>query len=172
MNDPTDPTRRALRLLALLQQRAAWPGETLAQRLGVSTRTLRRDIARLRELGYVVESEPGTDGGYALGHGTVVPPLLLDADEAVSVSVALAVGTASGTAGDPEATARALTKIDAALPTAVRERARGVREALHVRPFKAGPDAGVLTLALDAVRRRQWLRFGYTAATGQASQRW
>lgn len=168
----TDPTQRALRLLGLLQQRATWSGAELARRLGVTTRTVRRDVDRLRGLGYEVDSEPGADGGYALGHGTVVPPLLLDADEAVSVTVALAVGTASGTAGDPDAAARALTKLDAALPSAVRERARGVREALRVRSFEPGPDAGVLTLALEAVRRRQRLRFGYTTATGAASERW
>ena len=168
----TDPTQRALRLLSLLQQRATWKGHELSRRLGVTTRTVRRDVDRLRGLGYVVDSEPGADGGYALGHGTVVPPLLLDADEAVSVTVALAVGTASGTAGDPEAAARALTKLDAALPAAVRERVRGVRDALSVRAFGAGPDAGDLTLALEAVRRRQRLRFGYRAASGEETERW
>lgn len=168
----TDPTQRALRLLALLQARATWSGVELAARLGVTVRTVRRDVNRLRALGYRVDSEPGAAGGYALGHATVVPPLLLDADEAVSVSVALAVGTASGTAGDPEAAARALTKLDAALPVAVRERARGVREALTVRSFETGPDAGLLTTALDAVRRRQRLRFGYTSAAGALTQRW
>lgn len=168
----TDPTRRALRLLGLLQARAQWSGVELAERLGVTTRTVRRDVDRLRGLGYEVDSETGAEGGYALGHGTVVPPLLLDADEAVSVSVALAVSMASGTAGDPEAAARALTKLDAALPAAVRERARSVREALSVRTYGAGPDAGVLTLALEAVRRRQRVRFDYTAASGTPSQRW
>ena len=99
----TDPTSRALRLLGLLQSRAAWTGPELAVELGVTTRTLRRDVERLRDLGYTVDAEPGVGGGYAVGRGRVIPPLLLAQDEAVAVTLALVGAAAHGAVGDGQA---------------------------------------------------------------------
>lgn len=105
----TDPTRRALRLLDLLQSRSVWSGPELAERLGVTTRSVRRDIDRLRSLGYPVQAGPGSGGGYQLGAGKGLPPLLLDDHEAVAVVVSLQLAAGGTVAGASEAALSALT---------------------------------------------------------------
>ena len=104
-----DSTARALRLLTMLQNRRYWGGAELADRLGVSVRTLRRDVDRLRELGYPVDAQPGVDGGYALAAGASLPPLVVDDDEAMALAVAIQSHLATGDGGD--AALRALTKV-------------------------------------------------------------
>lgn len=158
---------RTLRLLSLLQTHRYWPGTELADRLGVSPRTLRRDVDRLRELGYPVEAQRGVDGGYQLAPGASLPPLLLDDDEAVALVVGLqaaAQGTAEGLA---ESSVRVLAKIVQVLPTRLRRRAEALRSmtvpAGWSGPATPGPDAGVLTAVALACRDSERLRFGYTA---------
>lgn len=170
----TDPTSRALRLLGLLQSRAAWTGPELAVELGVTTRTLRRDVERLRDLGYTVDAEPGVGGGYAVGRGRVIPPLLLAQDEAVAVTLALVGAAAHGAVGDGQASLRALGKLDDVLPGPLREQVRGLRDAVVVAsPRTLGPvvDSGVLATCAEAVRRRLRLRFDYVDRLGRATQR-
>ena len=106
-----DPTARILRLLSLLQTYRHWPGEELSDRLGVSPRTVRRDVDRLRELGYPVDTSRGTGGGYQLAAGTRMPPLLLDDDEAVAIAVGLRTATGGGVTGIEETSVQALTKL-------------------------------------------------------------
>src|SRR4051794_24745476 len=111
---------RTLRLLSLLQSRRHWGGADLADRLGVSVRTLRRDVDRLRELGYPVEAQRGVDGGYALAPGAALPPLLLDDDEAVALAVGLQAAAQGGVAGMAETSVRALAKIVQVMPSRLR----------------------------------------------------
>jgi predicted DNA-binding transcriptional regulator YafY len=128
-NDADDPTGRALALLSLLTARAHWSGGELAARLGVTTRTVRRDVERLRRLGYEIDAAAGTEGGYRLRAGAVVPPLFLDPDEAVAVVTALLAAAGDGTTGMVEASQRALAKLHHVLPAGVRGRADAVRRA-------------------------------------------
>ncbi|WP_223286295.1 HTH domain-containing protein, partial [Kocuria atrinae] len=118
----TDPTSRALKLLSLLGHRTVWSGPELAAELGVTPRTLRRDVERLRELGYTVDAEPGQGGGYALRRGQALPALSLDEDEALAVNVALAA--AAGYLTDATLVSGRSPKIDAVLPPAARARAQ------------------------------------------------
>src|SRR3954469_20980812 len=117
-----DPTARTLRLLSFLQGRRDWSGADLADRLGVSVRTLRRDVERLRELGYPVEAQPGVDGGYRLAAGASLPPLVLDDDEAVALTLGLQAAAAGAVAGMAEPSVRALTKVGPGLPARLRRR--------------------------------------------------
>lgn len=161
---------RALRLLSLLQTHRFWGGAELAGRLEVSERTLRRDIERLRDLGYPVQSSRGVEGGYQLGPGGSMPPLVVDEDEAIAMVVALG-GTASGMGGTlSEASLSALTKVVQVLPTRLRRRAEALRAATVDSPFSQAPEveAGVLSTVAQAVRDRERLRFGYTAQGGRA----
>src|SRR3954469_12877786 len=107
---------RTLRLLSLLQARRHWAGEDLAGRLGVSVRTLRRDVDRLRDLGYPVEARPGVDGGYSLAPGASLPPLVLDDDEAVALAVGLQAAGQQPVAGMAESSVRALAKVVQVMP--------------------------------------------------------
>ncbi len=161
---------RMLRLLSLLQTHRFWAGTELAGRLEVSERTLRRDIERLRDLGYPVRSNRGVEGGYQLGRGGSMPPLVVDEDEAIAMVVALG-GTASGTSGSlSEASLSALAKVVQVLPTRLRRRAEALRAATVDSPFSPAPEveAGVLSAVAQAVRDRERLRFGYTAKGGSA----
>ena len=162
-----ETSARLLRLLALLQVRRDWPGAELAERLGVSTRTLRTDVERLRTLGYPVEARPGVAGGYRLGAGGVLPPLLLDDEEAVAVAVGLRTAAAGGVAGIEETSVRALVKLEQVLPGRLRGRVRAVAGAT-VAVGGAGPrvDAEVLTGIAGAIRDRERLRFDYTGGSG------
>ncbi len=134
------PTARVLELLSLLQARRVWRGSELAGRLEVSERTVRRDVERLRDLGYPVEAEPGSSGGYRLAAGAHLPPLVLDDDEAVAIAVGLQVAAGGvGVAGLEETSVRALVKLGAgaAAPAApARERAQG----RHRDPRRRRPD--------------------------------
>ncbi|MEV4365020.1 YafY family protein [Nonomuraea sp. NPDC049625] len=163
---------RTLRLLSLLQTHRHWPGTELAERLGVSERTLRRDVDRLRELGYPVSAARGTDGGYQLAPGAVLPPLLLDDEEAVALAVGIGDAAQSGIAGMQEASLRALTKVIRVLPPRLRARVDALREmTLSVAP--AGPvvAAQVLTAVAQACRDQERLRFGYTARGSAPTRR-
>jgi len=151
---------RLLALLSLLQARRDWPGALLAERLEVSARTVRRDVDRLRELGYPIATTKGPDGGYRLGAGAELPPLLFDDDQAVAIAVALRTATGAGLG---EAAARALNTVRQVMPARLRHRV----DALHVTAAdRAGPqvDPQVLAALSAAVHAREVLRFGYAAA--------
>ncbi|WP_318306998.1 helix-turn-helix transcriptional regulator [Amycolatopsis solani] len=161
---------RLLRLLSLLETRRDWTGADLAERLGVTTRTVRTDVGKLRELGYPVEAAPGVQGGYRLGAGAHLPPLLLDDDEAVAVAVGLR--TATGVSGIAETSVRALAKLEQVLPSRLRHRVQALQAATVAVPG-AGPavDAGVLTAISAAIRASERLRFDYTSHHREASRR-
>lgn len=163
---------RTLRLLSLLQTHRHWSGADLADRLAVSERTLRRDIDRLRELGYPVHAARGTDGGYQLAPGAVLPPLLLDDEEAVALAVGMADAAQSGVAGVEEAAVRALTKVVQVLPPRLRARVNALR-AMTVSPTAAGPavPAEVLTAVAQACRDEERLHFHYTARGAEQTER-
>ncbi|MFD6798086.1 helix-turn-helix transcriptional regulator [Streptomyces cyaneofuscatus] len=155
---------RLLSLLSLLQARRDWPGALLAERLDVSPRTVRRDVDRLRELGYPVTAMKGPDGGYRLDAGTELPPLLFDDEQAVALAVALQIATASG-AGIEEAAARALNTVRQVLPARLRHRVDTLRVTAVDRPeSRPGPqvDSGVLMAIGAAVHAREVLRFDYS----------
>lgn len=156
-----DTTARALRLLSLLEARAQWSGTELADRLGVTTRTVRRDVDRLRQLGYPVTGEHGAEGGYRLGRRLRLPPLLLADDEAVAVAVALRVAAGSHVTGAGEAAVRALGKLDQMLPVALREHVRALGQVIDVRPATGDVDADALVTLARAVRDRTRVRFVY-----------
>ncbi|MFI6629012.1 helix-turn-helix transcriptional regulator [Nonomuraea fuscirosea] len=167
-----DTSARLLRLLSLLQTRRDWAGADLARRLGVAPRTLRRDVGRLRELGYPVHSTPGAAGGYRLGAGAELPPLLLDDEEAVAVALGLRTAANGTVTGIEETSLRALAKLEQVLPARLRTRV-GTLQAHTVRINRAGPtvDADVLTHVTAACRDREQLRFDYTTYDGETAQR-
>lgn len=161
---------RTLRLLSLLQSRRFWSGTELADRLGVSVRTLRRDVDRLRELGYPVQANRGVDGGYRLAAGAALPPLVLD-DEAVALVVGLQAAAHSAVAGTAESSVWALTKVAQVMPPRLRRRV----DALRVMTVPAGwggagpsVEPEVLTEIAQACRDNERIRFAYTAAGGRA----
>ncbi|MFJ5613319.1 helix-turn-helix transcriptional regulator [Streptomyces sp. NPDC093221] len=167
-----ETSARLLRLLSLLQSRRDWTGPDLAERLGVTARTVRRDVERLRALGYPVHAAPGTAGGYRLGAGAALPPLLLDDEEAVAVALCLRTGAGSSVEGIQETSVRALTKLEQVLPSRLRHRVQAM-QAVTVRPRAAGPTVGqeVLTVIGAACRDRELLRFDYRDYAGKASRR-
>ncbi|GGO82910.1 hypothetical protein GCM10012289_75230 [Nonomuraea cavernae] len=154
---------RLLRLLSLLQTHRDWSGAELADRLGVTARTVRRDVERLRQLGYPVNAVRGT-AGYRLGAGASLPPLLLDDDEAVAVVVGLRTSAGGSVAGIEETSLRALTKLEQVLPSRLRHRVNTLHAAT-VRVGGSGPTVSPDTLMAiaDACRRRERLRFDYTS---------
>ncbi|MEV0601407.1 YafY family protein [Streptomyces sp. NPDC050315] len=168
-----ETSARLLRLLSLLQAHREWSGADLADRLGVTPRTVRRDIERLRELGYPVHSAPGTAGGYQLGAGAELPPLLLDDEEAVAVAVGLRTAAAGGIAGIEETSVRALAKLEQVLPARLRRRVSTLNTFTVPLVNGAGPrvDAAVLTELAAACRDSQQLRFEYAAHDGTVSRR-
>ena len=165
---------RTLRLLSLLQNHRFWPGAELAGRLGVSPRTLRRDVDRLRELGYPVTAHPGVDGGYQLAPGAALPPLVLDDDEAVAVAASLRLAAAGAAT---EAAARTLAKVTQVMPARLRRRAEAVAamtESASWDPARAGQaviDSDVLAGAAIACRDAERIRFSYVAANGERTER-
>ncbi|MFE4378475.1 helix-turn-helix transcriptional regulator [Streptomyces cyaneofuscatus] len=164
---------RLLSLLSLLQARRDWPGALLAERLDVSPRTVRRDVDRLRELGYPVTAMKGPDGGYRLDAGTELPPLLFDDEQAVALAVALQIATASG-AGIEEAAARALNTVRQVLPARLRHRVDTLRVTAVDRPeSRPGPqvDSGVLMAIGAAVHAREVLRFDYSPVSASGPVR-
>jgi predicted DNA-binding transcriptional regulator YafY len=163
---------RLLRLLSLLQARPDWSGPELAERLGVSTRTVRKDVERLRGLGYPVHASPGVGGGYRLGAGAALPPLLLDDEEAVAVAVGLRTAAAGSVTGIQETSVRALAKLEQVLPSRLRHRVNALQTATVEIPAP-GPsvDPEVLTAIAGACRDHQRLRFDYRGHDGSASIR-
>lgn len=166
---------RTLRLLSLLQTHRYWPGNELADRLGVSIRTLRRDIDRLRELGYPVQAQRGVDGGYQLAAGAALPPLVIDDEEAVALAVGLQAAAEGAMEGIAEASVRVLAKVVQVMPARLRSRVEALR-AMTVPADRgglagAGVDPGELTVVALACRDSERLRFSYTAADGRHSER-
>jgi predicted DNA-binding transcriptional regulator YafY len=164
---------RLLTLLSLLQGRRDWPGNELAERLEVSPRTIRRDIDRLRTLGYPVESMTGPAGGYQLRAGAAMPPLLLDDDEAIAIAVALRTAAGSSVAGVEETAVRALVKLEQVLPAHLRRRVQAIQRATQTLQVYGGPtvDPQCLTLIAAAVRDHERVRFAYTARDKAGSRR-
>ncbi|MDX3454801.1 YafY family protein [Streptomyces sp. ME02-8801-2C] len=169
-----ETSARLLRLLSLLQAHREWSGADLAGRLGVTPRTVRRDVDRLRDLGYPVDASPGTGGGYRLGAGAELPPLLLDDDEAVAVAVGLRTAAGQGIEGIGETSVRALAKLEQVLPDRLRRRV-GALNAFTV-PMLRGPqpsavDPAVLTELAHLCRDTERLRFEYRGHEGAVSRR-
>ncbi|WP_141583398.1 YafY family protein [Actinomadura sp. WMMA1423] len=166
-----ETSARLLRLLSLLQTRREWSGAELSERLGVTTRTVRRDVERLRELGYPVDATAGAPG-YRLGAGSALPPLLLDDDEAVAVAVGLSTAAAGTVAGIEETSARALAKLERVLPSRLRHRVHALQSMTVPMKGAASPvDAGVLTAVAAACRDHEVLRFDYRSHEGRESSR-
>jgi predicted DNA-binding transcriptional regulator YafY len=163
---------RLLALLSLLQVRREWTGQELADRLEVGPRTIRRDVDKLRSLGYPVEAAPGVAGGYRLGAGGELPPLLLDDAEAVAVAVGLRTAASGSIAGIEETSVRALTKLEQVLPARLRRRVSALSAATSAFAVE-GPriDADLLATLAGACRDRIRLRFPYVTRDERASQR-
>jgi predicted DNA-binding transcriptional regulator YafY len=170
----TDPTARALRLLSLLQTYKFWAGAELAERLDVSARTLRRDVDRLRELGYPVEATPGAAGGYRLSAGAHLPPLVLDDDEAVAIAVGLRAAAGASIEGIEEMSVRALAKLEQVLPDRLRRRVNAVHSNVSSMRWggdQATVDADALAVLALACRDNEQVRFDYTRRDGEAAAR-
>ncbi|MDQ1046246.1 putative DNA-binding transcriptional regulator YafY [Streptomyces sp. V4I2] len=169
----TDTPARLLQLLSLLQTPREWPGGELSDRLGVSRRTVRRDIDRLRELGYPVQATKGADGGYRLVAGKAMPPLVLDDEEAVAIAVGLRAGAGHAVEGVEEASVRALAKLEQVLPSRLRHRVSTLQAA--TTPLTSGDGASIapetLTVMASTVAGRGRLRFAYRAKDGADSRR-
>jgi predicted DNA-binding transcriptional regulator YafY len=168
----TETSGRLLTLLSLLQGRRDWPGGELAERLEVSGRTVRRDVERLRRLGYPVESLTGPAGGYRLHAGTALPPLLLDDDEAIAIAVGLGTAARASVTGIEETSVRALVKLEQVLPAHLRRRVRALGSATMTLPA-GGPtvDPQSLTVIAAACRDSECVRFAYRGRDGVASRR-
>ncbi len=165
---------RTLQLLSLLQSRRYWPGADLAARLEVSVRTLRRDVERLRDLGYPVTAARGVDGGYQLAPGASLPPLVLDDEEAVALAVGLSAAASSAVTGMAESSVRALTKVVQVMPPRLRQRVDALRAATSAPtwgPPGEGVDPQVLTTLAQGCRDHERLAFTYTSASGERTER-
>ncbi|MFA6299603.1 MAG: YafY family protein [Nocardioides sp.] len=168
---------RMLRLLSLLQTHRYWPGDELAERLEVSGRTLRRDIDRLRELGYVVDAVRGVAGGYQLRAGGSLPPLLLEDEEAVAIAVGLQQAANGSVAGIEETSVQALTKVIGLMPPRLRRQMDALRSQTDNLVWGGGPqnqsvDSSILTTLAQACRDDEPLHFTYTARGAEPSERW
>ena len=170
-------TERALAVLAALQRRPSWSGPELADHLGVTTRTVRRDVDRLRQLGYPVEAEVGVHGGYRLGvGGAAVPPLSLDTDEAFALAVAVRAFDTGSVAGIREPASRALTKLEQLLPNPLRQQAAAISAATirvdtTVRADGEQVDAEVLRAVSLGCQRGVELRITYRPRAGAGAER-
>ncbi|HXS61858.1 MAG TPA: WYL domain-containing protein [Streptosporangiaceae bacterium] len=174
----TQTSARVLRLLSLLQVRRQWPGPDLADRLGVSARTLRRDVERLRDLGYPVHARPGTGGGYELAAGAALPPLGLDEEEAVALIVGLLAALPGGTVGGgTDVSSRVLAKLLPALPQPLARQVQALAAAITPVSREAGAgarphaDAAALLAVAQTCQERARITFGYTVAGGVPTQR-
>jgi predicted DNA-binding transcriptional regulator YafY len=168
-----DTPARLLRLLSLLQARPMWTAPELAERLEITTRTVRRDVTRLRELGYPVDAETGPHGGYQLGRGGRLPPLLLDDDEAVAVALGLRAAADGSVAGLDDATVSALAKLEQVLPAPLVERVRSITSVtteLHGRPPDR-VDAGLLVELARVCRQSERVKLDYVDREGHASEK-
>ena len=171
---PKDPTGRALQLLSLLQTHRLWQGAELAARLEVTERTVRRDIDRLRDLGYPVDATTGTEGGYRLATGAHLPPLVFDDDEAVAVAVGLRSAAGAAISGMDESSLRALTKIEQLLPNRLRRQVSALHTSISSTQWATDSDVidpEALSVLAVACRDREEVRFAYQRRDGQTSQR-
>lgn len=170
----SETTSRVLQLLGLLQARRVWTGQELADRLGVTGRSVRRDIERLRDLGYPVHASKGRDGGYQLGAGAALPPLLLDPEEAVAMAVCLGLAAGGSVAGVGESALRALSKLDQVMPARLRSQVAAVHGATVTLTGGGTVEAvspdDLMTLA-RACRDHEHIRLGYTDIRGNSTQR-
>lgn len=171
-----ETSARLLKLLSLLQAHRDWPGPELAARLGVTTRTIRNDVERLRSLGYPVHGTPGVAGGYRLGAGAALPPLLLDDEEAVAVAVGLGRAAGGGVEGIEESSVRALAKLEQVLPARLRRRVGALNAYTVQVPVRLAAEGQAvapetLTTIANAARDRERLRFDYTGHDGSATLR-
>jgi predicted DNA-binding transcriptional regulator YafY len=167
-----ETSARLLRLLSLLQARRHWSGSALAQRLEVTERTIRRDVSRLRGLGYPVSASAGVAGGYQLDAGAKLPPLLLDDEEALAVALGLRTAAVGAVAGIEEAALQALAKLEQVLPTRVRRRVKELHAAvvpLHMAAPRVSPD--LLSSLASACRNNERVRFRYEDGSGRPSER-
>ena len=164
---------RVLQLLALLRQNRDWSAPELAARLEVSTRTIRTDIRRLRELGYVIDSTGGRAGGYRLDRATDLPPLMLDDDEGIAVAIALRQVVSNTVAGIDASAERALAKLEQVLPDQLAAQVHAIVAATAPQAPVDGPrvEAPALAAIAEAVQRTEWLRFEYTPFQGDTSLR-
>ena len=168
----SDTPARLLRLLSLLQRQPHWTGPALADRLRVTTRTVRRDVDRLRSLGYPVEAGPGTTGGYRLGIGAALPPLLLDDDEATAIAVALGVSTGGAVAGIEQPALAALAKLDRVLPLRLRQRVDALRSSVvTMAPSADEVDADLLVALAQACEGHERVTIDYRDRDGRATER-
>ena len=169
-----DPTGRALHLLSLLQTHRLWRAAELAERLDVTERTVRRDVDRLRTLGYPVDATTGTDGGYRLAVGAHLPPLVFDDDEAVAVALGLRSAASAAVGGIEDTSLRALAKIEQLLPDRLRRRVSALHSSV-VELRWSGPDGDVdpdaLSVLAAACRDREEVRFDYRRRDGDRSHR-
>ncbi|MGW7079514.1 helix-turn-helix transcriptional regulator [Streptomyces sp. NPDC054866] len=169
----TDTPARLLQLLSLLQTPREWPGGELSERLGVSRRTVRRDIDRLRDLGYPVQASQGATGGYRLVAGKAMPPLVLDDEEAVAIAVGLRAGAGHAVEGVEEASVRALAKLEQVLPSRLRHRVQTLQ--IATTPLTSGDGASIapetLTVMASAAAGQERLRFAYRSGDGTESRR-
>jgi len=169
-----ETSERLLRLLSLLQSPRDFTGPELAERLRVSTRTVRNDVGRLRTLGYPVHATRGSVGGYRLGAGASLPPLLLDDDEAVAIAIGLRTAAVGSIAGIEESALRALAKLERVFPSRLRRRVNALQTfTVPVPPDHAGPTvtAAALSAITAACRDRERLRFDYRSHAGATSRR-
>lgn len=169
----SDTTTRALSLLNLLQTHRHWPGSELAERLGVTERTVRRDIERLRDLGYRVESTAGVAGGYRLEAGSAMPPLLLTDEEAVAMAIGLRVAASRRLVSGAETTVTALAKLERVLPAPLRRRVNALAETVQPAGISSGAPVSseVLGELALACRDHERVRFSYTSAVGATTRR-
>ncbi|MCW5951743.1 MAG: WYL domain-containing protein [Propionibacteriaceae bacterium] len=169
----SETTARALSLLNLLQTHRHWPGSELAERLGVTERTVRRDVGRLRDLGYRIESTPGVAGGYRLEAGSAVPPLLLNDEEAVAMAIGLRVAASQRLVSGHETTLTALAKLEQVLPAPLRRRVNALAETVQPAGISSGTPVSseVLGELALACRDHERVRFRYTAASGEVTRR-
>ena len=173
MTTPASTTARLLRLLSLLQTRRDWPGTLLADRLEISHRTVRRDVDRLREMGYNIQATMGPDGGYRLDAGTQLPPLLFDDEQAIAIAIALQSATAVGV-GIEEGAVRALTTVRQVMPSHLRHRLDALQvTAIASRPGESRPSdvsADILIALSTAIRAQEVLRFDYAPRGAEADE--
>lgn len=158
-----ETSARLLRVLGLLQARRYWPGAELAQRLEVTPRTLRRDINRLRDLGYTVHASSGSAGGYQLGRGSTLPPLLLEDEEALAVGISLRTACASGINGIEAAGLTALAKFEHVLPSRLQRRMNALESSVSpMTEWRTAVDANAISTIATACHDRECLRFTYS----------
>ncbi|MBC6459526.1 helix-turn-helix transcriptional regulator [Actinomadura sp. HBU206391] len=168
-----DPSGRLLQLLSLLQTPREWSGTELAGRLGVTPRTIRRDVDRLRELGYPVRATQGNTGGYRLTAGAAMPPLVLEDEEAIAVAIGLRTAASAAITGIEDTSLRALAKLEQVLPVRLRHRVTTLSEAAVTLPPRDGPaaDADVLASVAAACVAHEKVRFAYTKGDGEMTRR-